>query len=97
MNALTFHAVDDAPQISAPEYLLQFTEVFVFPLLLSKLSADGREARFRIMDHSRGQAYEKRANRIINCMRLPLEASLKVNEVGGLTFETILVIKYTGK
>lgn len=97
MSNLTFHAVDDAPQISAPEYLLQFTDAFVFPLLLCHVSLDGREYRFRIHQHDRGEAYVKRATRIIGILHMPLEAILKVSTVGSLTFETTLIIKYTGK
>lgn len=97
MSQTTYHAIDEPVLISPAEIMLYFTEAFVFPLLLSNVSEDGRECRFRIYQHASGEAYLKRANRIIAVLRMPLEAVLKIGEVGGFVYETTLIVKYTGK
>jgi len=97
MECLTFHGIDDAVQIDASEWMLRFTQAFAFPLLLANLSEGARECRFIINDHTKGEAYFARAKRIIACLRMPLEPILKVDKVGGLTYQTRLIVKYTGQ
>lgn len=92
-SVLNFHAVDDGG--SQPfEVFLSFVEAFRFPLRLKHLSPDGKEARFYITHNEQAQAYQNRANRVIKVLHMPLEASLKISEIGGLVYESLLIIKH---
>lgn len=88
-----FHAVDDGGSLPF-EVFLSFVEAFRFPLRLKSLSPQGKEARFFIIHNEQAQAYQNRATRVIKILRLPLEASLKISEIGGLVFESVLIIKF---
>lgn len=87
----TFHAVDDLA-VHPAEVIQFFVDRFAFPLLLTYLSQDARIARFQLTVQANGTMYLKRAERIINCLTLPLTAELQ--EVGGLSS---LTIKLTSK
>lgn len=94
----TFHAIDDEDVVvKACQFFDLFVDKFVFPLLMCKLEPGATQARFRIFDHANGKPYLSRARRIIGCLGLPLKADLEVKESGGITFDTILLITYTGQ
>lgn len=92
----TFHAVDDKG-LSFAESLLVFTDAFRFPLRLKSLSNTGLTARFHITHPDQIESFYSRANRVIKVLRLPLEATLKLTEIGGVMLESQLVIRYVNE
>ena len=92
----TFHAVDDAV-VHPAEVIAFFVDRFAFPLLITFLSKDSREARFTLGTYANPDDYLKRAERIVKCLRLPLTVSLTYRMVGGLVADSKLIVKYTGQ
>ena len=61
------------------------------------LSNGGREAHFSLSSRQDSDIYLKRAQRIIACLRLPFEATLKTYEMSGVVLGRKLIIKFTGE